>query len=39
MYLEETPKGGIDIVSLADCCVEDLDGMLASFDIDDLGAE
>jgi hypothetical protein len=39
MNLKETAKRGIDIVSLTDCSMEDLDRMLTTFHINDLRTE
>lgn len=39
MNLKKGPKRGIDKVCLTDCSVEDLDGVLATFHIDDLSTE
>lgn len=36
MNLEKAPQGSIDVVSLTDCRVEDLDRVLAPFDIDNF---
>ena len=36
MDLKKAPEGGIDVVSLGDCCVEDLDRVLAPFHVDNF---